>query len=64
MPKGVHSDAYNKWIIAVHSRCNIIMQANIMNERLNILRDLAKGIKGIGEKTIQDTLLEFEKYHH
>lgn len=40
------------------------MQANIMNERLNILKNLAKGIKGIGEKTIQDTLLEFEKYHY
>lgn len=64
MPKGVHSDAYNKWIIAVYSRCNIIMQANNMNERLNILKNLAKGIKGIGEKTILDTLLEFEKDHY
>ena len=64
MPRGVHADAYNKWIIAVNSRCNIIMQANIMNERLNILKNIAKGIKGIGEKTIQDTLLEFEKYHY
>ena len=64
MPRGVHADAYNKWIIAVNSNWNKIMEANFMNERLNILKNLAQNIKGIGGKTIEDTLLEFEKYHY
>ena len=64
MPRGVHADAFNDWIITIANNCDRIKYVDTMSERLRLLRVLAQNIKGIGEKTIEDTLLEFEKFHY
>ena len=64
MPRGVRTDAFNNWIIMINNNYDQIMHIDTMSGRLRFLRNLAQNIKGIGEKTIEDTLLEFEKSHY
>ncbi|MBR7182805.1 MAG: hypothetical protein IKD41_02295 [Alistipes sp.] len=64
MPRGVRADAINQWIITVSNNCDRIKQITTMTERLNYLKKLAKNIKGVGNETIEKTLLEFEVFHY
>ena len=62
--KGIHSTAQNEWIMAVTNNCQRIRDTQNMTERLHILQDLARPIKGISEGIIIKTLAEFESLHY
>jgi len=58
--RGVHSEPKNEWLIAINDHWEEILNTPLMADRVQILKNLASQIKGIGPTTIDETLTWFD----
>lgn len=60
MFKGIHAEAKSEWLLQLCENKNNIIACS-MPDRIRLLEKLAQNIKGIGDITIQETLLWYEE---
>lgn len=59
--RGVHAEPFNQWLIMLDANWNKLMSTPYMVDRLAILENMAKQIKGIGKVTVDEWLAIVEQ---
>lgn len=58
--RGVHAEAKNNWLSTLSDNEDRIRNEPYMTSRVAIIKELASGIRGIGEESIYETVVQIE----